>query len=800
MLVLCAPMRDVAVEHSCTLGTWEIALADDHRSLVLGHAGAAWLSGVRFAAGPGAADGDDPAAGPLLRLRPDAHVVVAVAEGRPGELTLTVEDGQLVIHASGAGDARLVADVEGGRHPINARLSEGEEDVDLVGSRAKPYTGEPDAEVQQMASGLGVSRLSDSVYDRYRDAALIVRARDVAFAPREGGFSVAASGPAGERPLCRLEVRERVNGSRLAHWAPLDKDAWPAPPVVWNSFYALGIYEFVADDVVANAEILARELGAYGPLYCMIDGGWQQAKVGGEWIPHNYGHWREANDRFPGGMQVLSRRLREAGVIPALWFSVFASADEQLYAEHREWFIHDAGGNAKLGTWIGDHVVDLSHPQLREHLRELYREVCEEWGYAYLKLDGLAQVREVWRRNRAQAYDPTLSPEAAFRGALAAVREAVPEGTFLSGCRKDLVGTGILHSSRLGTDTVDPGDDETLSFRGVRSALEGMRLDYHLHNVAIYTDPDAFAIRLPLADHEARTWASMMALSGQMITLGDDMTTLPAERVEVIRRILPVADVTPMDLFPIDRERFIWALHVVRPFGGWSVLGLFNWDYAADELVDVVHEDDPLFRALDANDALLGEEHDWGVRWSMATHAAEAAAENERLAALPDKPAGLRYLPISGYAAPPAPRRVEVDFAKSGLDPEQPYALFDFWAQRFLGVVQGAYAAELEPHACQVVSARPFAGRPLLVGTDRHVTMGAVELHDERWDEARAELRLALTLVAGAPMTLTVHPAGRRLAAAQAEGAETTIAHGEETVRVTVTSPQGGLTAVRLQF
>jgi hypothetical protein len=99
-----------------------------------------------------------------------------------------------------------------------------------------------------------------------------------------------------------------------------------------------------------------------------------------------------------------------------------------------------------------------------------------------------------------------------------------------------------------------------------------------------------------------------------------------------------------------------------------------------------------------------------------------------------------------------------------------------------------------------VVSLRPAENHPQLVGTDRHITMGGVELKDERWDAARKQLTIKVQLVENYPTTLTVYAAGRRLKEAAATGADVQTSIEGEIVRAKLLSPKSGIAEVTLKF
>lgn len=85
-------------------------------------------------------------------------------------------------------------------------------------------------------------------------------------------------------------------------------------------------------------------------------------------------------------------------------------------------------------------------------------------------------------------------------------------------------------------------------------------------------------VHLPLTLDQARLWATMVGLTGQLFMASDKMYELPPERVEILRRVFPVAKLMPMDLYPLSEAQMnTLNVKVVRPFGSWDVVGLFNW-------------------------------------------------------------------------------------------------------------------------------------------------------------------------------------------------------------------------------
>jgi len=75
-----------------------------------------------------------------------------------------------------------------------------------------------------------------------------------------------------------------------------------------------------------------------------------------------------------------------------------------------------------------------------------------------------------------------------------------------------------------------------------------------------------------------------------------------------------------------------------------------------------------------------------------------------------------------------------VDLEKAGLDSGTEYLAFEFWEQKFMGKISGTLELELRPTSVKVVALREITGHPQIIGTNRHITMGGVELESVSWN------------------------------------------------------------------
>jgi alpha-galactosidase len=72
--------------------------------------------------------------------------------------------------------------------------------------------------------------------------------------------------------------------------------------------------------------------------------------------------------------------------------------------------------------------------------------------------------------------------------------------------------------------------------------------------------------------------------------------------------------------------------------------------------------------------------------------------------------------------------------------------VFDVWEERYLGEHTGSLGVDVAPHGCRLLSIRPAADHPQVVGSTFHVLQGACEVRSERWNGS--ELHVGLSPVA----------------------------------------------------
>ena len=103
-----------------------------------------------------------------------------------------------------------------------------------------------------------------------------------------------------------------------------------------------------------------------------------------------------------------------------------------------------------------------------------------------------------------------------------------------------------------------------------------------------------------------------------------------------------------------------------------------------------------------------------------------------------------------------APRTFDVSMESLGLDPSKPYTAFEFWSGTWEGLIVGGIGCEIPMRTVRLIALWEAAEHPQFVGDDRHITQGAVELNDLKWNAAAKTYALDVKAIGGFPFTYFV--------------------------------------------
>jgi alpha-galactosidase len=346
----------------------------------------------------------------------------------------------------------------------------------------------------------------------------------------------------------------------------------------WTAYYT----KITEGTALTNAQWLAENLKDLGYDYFHFDLGYGYAR----------GEYTTANaSQFPSGMWDLTHRICRLGLKLGIWTAPFEVAERAwIYEHHKDWLVHNAHGDpisiGEAEEVEGERlfVLDITHPDAQEYLRQAYRTLVREWGVRYIKLDFMDNTAIEGYYHR-----PNTTALEAQRIGLEIIRKAVGEDVLLDKDGSPMLNpVGLVDEGRISQDTGH-------AFLRSKEAESGIAARYYMHRNFFIADPDAFTVsrqlieertmQAPLSLSDAQVSIVLSAVSGGMFEIGDDLPTLGSDpdRVALVKNpdLLAMAKIgraaVPLDLLTYsdkDEQPSVFLLHEDQRQ---SMLAVFNW-------------------------------------------------------------------------------------------------------------------------------------------------------------------------------------------------------------------------------
>ena len=380
--------------------------------------------------------------------------------------------------------------------------------------------------------------------------------------------------------------------------------SFPTVPRGWCSWYHLGL-AVTETDITRHAAFVAKRMSelvktsanGFRPVIQLDDGWMPRWQRWGDWV---------ANEFFTSGLRALATRVHRHRLEVGIWLAPFhVAGDSQLAAAHPEWLLKASDGSPLRDPRLSKayHILDPTHPDAQRFLDDLFGGLRRD-GFTYYKLDFLyAAAYEAGR------HDAEVTGTQALRLGLKRIVDAInppgkPEACFVLACGAPLMPVvGLVHGARIGGDVGIPTMDNgkagapEVGFPLILSMARNQAARLFFDRALFAVDADVVMAPSPqLTPDEARLMITIAALSGGVYMLGDDLETLPADRLALLRNpnILdlvggPAAE--PVHLFsaPEREAQDHWfaspqelpPLWVRREPDGGAIVAVYNWSDTA---------------------------------------------------------------------------------------------------------------------------------------------------------------------------------------------------------------------------
>jgi hypothetical protein len=563
-----------------SVGRWNVAFSDEGERLVLSHAdGFAEVSGTVSFKGPAVVTGAGVGAdGSAARWR-----VASPRDGAKERLALVDArdnvNGYISFQPDGEGVSMLVYHRTAFAYE-GALSFAGEVRYrdDAYPCRLSPIAGD---RVLSVKSGNAVSNLDDALFSPSADEAL--EFKSLKLKEKSGKLSASAKlkiDDATANAMSVKIVKDWYKSRWVPYWRAPNRDRSPHAPtgwLSWNTYFDTAGSKENLDE----ARFAAKWFKPFGMEIWNIES-WQDNSPK---LPvsnfHNM-NLETYKTQFPEGMKWLADEIRKLGFRPGLWMAPYGTGNDEFYARHKDWFLHDKEGKP-IRSWNGKYTLDPTAPGALEHLTSIFDKASHEWGYEFFKIDGMSgrnhgYCAHLYERPeiRAVMHDPSCPNP--FERTVAAYRKGIGDDRIFLACQGHFTGAeaGYADASRTGADIVHP--NEPVKWENILLQARCTVNQFFAHANVFWSDPDCMLVSQgALAREQAQVEATVVALPGQQTFAGDKLAELAPDRVRLIQQALPVCPTRPGKLYPMFGHLPVWDLNVSRPFGDWHVVALFNW-------------------------------------------------------------------------------------------------------------------------------------------------------------------------------------------------------------------------------
>jgi hypothetical protein len=390
------------------------------------------------------------------------------------------------------------------------------------------------------------------------------------------------------------------------------------------------------------------------------------------------GDW-QGNERFPHGMQWLAERIKACGFKPGIWIAPYVISEQsEVFRDHPDWLVRRRDGSLqRVGNWDNESSAAAQAEVVKRYCLDVTHPDAANW--------------------------------------LRALFETIARRWGYEMIKIDFVAWSILAVERYHDPTLSSAE---VYRRGLAIMRAGAGDDCHI------LDCGPANTTVGLIDSmraEADINYGYAAAAWKQYFEDPSCSAAAAAKRYYLHGRTWVTDVDHVCLDLLSIEQAQAAATLIAISGGNTISGdrLVDLDPTKLEIlkkimpcfgqaatpVDLLEADVP-------TTFVLRVERPFGS-WSLV------ALFNPDLRAAVERRFSLRRL---------------------GLDPAGTYLAFDFWRQQLVGEIKGDLAVSVAPGSVTLLALHAATGAPQLLSTSRHVTQGAIELEDVRWNAGDAAL------------------------------------------------------------
>lgn len=264
----------------------------------------------------------------------------------------------------------------------------------------------------------------------------------------------------------------------------------------------------------------------------------------------NVGDWLVTNEKFLNGMKTIADQIHTAGYKAGLWLAPFVcDQNSDVFKNNPGWLLtYDDETPIKGGynpNWGGVfkgsyYILDFYNPNVREHLKKVFKTILEDWGFDMVKLDFLFVAGVIPQHNkpRGQVMTEVMGFLRNVCGDKAILGCGVPLGPSF----------GNVDYCRIGCDmglSWDMKSAKKVNMREAISTISSIKDSIHrrhLNGNVFWNDPDVFILRDKknrLKDDQKHTLFLINHLFGGLVFTSDNINEYDENTLDLYLSAFP---------------------------------------------------------------------------------------------------------------------------------------------------------------------------------------------------------------------------------------------------------------------
>ena len=269
------------------------------------------------------------------------------------------------------------------------------------------------------------------------------------------------------------------------------------------------------------------------------------------------GDWLETNEKFPDGLELLAKKVKENGMIPGIWTAPFSVSETSgIFKDHLDWIVKGKDGNPIMvyENWNKKiYALDTTNPDALNWLKSVFS-TLKSYGFDFFKIDFLFAAMIPGKRYL------NVAPVEAYRMGMKAIRDAVGDSHIL-GCGAPLLPSiDYVDSMRIGADTAPYwGDGMDFEQPSAKYSIRNALTRHFMNDVWWTNDPDCVMIRsndTKLTHDERMVNVYVPALLNGHFLESDKLSVLSKEDVYFLKSALNFRVGNSRVKF-VDSERYV---------------------------------------------------------------------------------------------------------------------------------------------------------------------------------------------------------------------------------------------------